>query len=269
MGLADIIPGISGGTIAFITHIYERLIQAVTNLLALPQKLYQAVTNRTSIQQELQEADTAFLALIALGALSALALMSFAVDYLFTYHPQTTLAFFIGLILAASATLTYELQKTPRVLAFFILGALLGYAVTLLPLLETTTNLFALFALGSVAITAMLLPGISGGYILLIAGQYETLITALQTPIQNLALITVFATGCLAGAAIFSHAIRYVLTNYYQATIALLTGLMLGALNTPITNLQAATTNEPLTLILLSTLAGILLVSWLEYRRRA
>lgn len=267
MGAADVIPGISGGTIAFITHIYERLIQAVSNILGLPKKLYRAYKEQTSIQHTLKEADLTFLFVLVAGVISAAAVMSHAIPAVLNAYPKSTYAFFCGLIIAASVTIYRTVTNSQASTAWLALGIVAGYATTRLPTAQASTNNLLLFVLGAIVICAMLLPGISGSYLLLVAGQYQAVLQAIQQPLTHVAQLASLAAGALLGAALFSHAIAYLLEKHKNNTLALLTGLMLGALAVPIRAIQEATSTESWILIALTALVGAVLVTYLEYLR--
>ena len=267
MGAADIIPGISGGTIAFITHIYERLIRAVSNVLGLPKKLFAVAKKEATLKETLQEADLAFLAVLVAGIISAVAVMSHAIPAILNAYPKSTYAFFCGLIVAASVTIYRSVTTSQASTAWLALGIVAGYATTRLPTAQASTNNLLLFVLGAIVICAMLLPGISGSYLLLVAGQYEAILQAVQQPITHAAQLAALAAGALVGAALFSHAIAYLLANYKNATLALLTGLMLGALAVPIRAIQQATSNESWMLIAAAAILGAAIVTYLEYLR--
>lgn len=269
MGAADIIPGISGGTIAFITHIYDRLIHAVKQLLNLPRQVYAWIRKEKTLRSILQEADLVFLTLLITGILAAITVMSRVIPFLLDTLPRTTFTLFIGLIIGASIAIYQQTNKNLTSAAWIALGTALGYAVTLLPFINAPPTQALLFGLGTITISAMLLPGISGSYLLLVAGQYHTLLLAVQQPIQHIRLLSAFILGALVGAALFSHAIGYALKRFREATLTVLTGLMLGALAVPIQEVLDAPSGEPIILVLISGLFGLVLVMYLEARRQA
>lgn len=263
MGAADIIPGISGGTIALITHIYERLIDAVRGLAQLPQQAWKWVRG----EQRTPTIDAAFLTPLAAGIVLALALMSRVLPVLLEHYPKSMYALFTGLILAATAQLWRTTTQQTSAGAWAAVGAVAGFALTQLPITQTAATPALLLGLGAIVISAMLLPGISGSYLLLIAGQYTTLLAALQQPLAHWQLLAAFLLGAAIGAAVFSHAIHYALAHHEDATLAALTGVMFGALARPVQEIIESQSAEPLVAVLLSAAVGFALVTYLERRR--
>ena len=264
MGAADLIPGISGGTIAFITHIYERLIQAVMNFLHLPKQLF---VQRIGLRAALKEADAAFLSALLGGIFLSIAALSRVVPWLLEVYPRSMYALFIGLIIAASIAIYRETSKGLRGALWLALGVLAGVAIAFIPFTQAAPTNLTFFAVGAVAISAMLLPGISGSYLLLIFGQYQALLVAVQQPLANAATLISFLAGAFVGAALFSHVIAWTLRKGRKATLAVLTGLMLGALIVPYKELSIAASNEPVFVVVLLGVAGVVAVSALEVVR--
>jgi len=254
MGIADSVPGISGGTIALITGIYERLIRAVTQIdpgvLWLVPRLHHRSIRHTFFKR-LREMDALFLVVLGTGVVSAVVTVARAAEYALEQFPGPTFAFFFGLI-AASAVVLADRQwvSSPgRVLAagagfliaFFVAGAA---AEGLLP-----NTLPVVFAAGVIGICGMILPGISGSLILLLLGQYDYLIETLNGFVDGLLLlprgtvddglieggttITAFLGGAVVGVFTVAYVVRWSLERYRRATFAFLVSLMLGSLRFP------------------------------------
>jgi len=150
--------------------------------------------------------------------------------YLLDHHPIQIWSFFFGLILISSPLILRDIKKwNIGIVLSFIAGAIGAYLITILSPTETPTNLFFIFFCGALAICAMILPGISGAFILLLIGKYEYMITALIE--MNIAVILVFATGCFFGLLGFSRLLSWILTHYRFPTLAILAGFMIGSLN--------------------------------------
>lgn len=288
MGAADAVPGVSGGTIALITGIYERLIQALTALHPDPVgHLVRAHRreHRRQLREDLVEMDVPFLVVLGLGMVSAVVLLARVVQVALSSIPAETFAFFFGLI-GASAIALYERQwlATPgRVvsaaagfsLAFLVAGAT-GRGV-----LDPT--LLVVFATGTVAIVGLVLPGISGAFILLLLGQYDYLTATLNSFVDEVFLLVTgsgtdrlaaeatvvltFVAGGLVGLLTIAHAVRFALERYRGATLAFLVSLMVGALRFPALRiLEHTESTSPGTLgvIVLAAIVGAALVLLLD-----
>ncbi|MFC6835816.1 DUF368 domain-containing protein [Halomarina ordinaria] len=285
MGAADAVPGVSGGTIALITGIYERLITAITELdpraLALVPGAIRA-EGRARLRARLVEMDVWFLAALGLGVVTALVTVSRAVEYAEETFPALLFAFFFGLIAASAVVLYGEVDvSTPRrafaglagvVLAFVVAGEVAGALPHTLPVVAVA---------GAVAICAMILPGISGAFILLLLGQYIYLTETLSTFVDALlALVTggdasalvaagsvvaVFGVGAVAGLLTIAHVVKYALTHYRAATLTFLVSLMVGALRYPaeqvLGNVGAWTPARALPVLAAALVGGVLVVA--------
>lgn len=226
MGAADVIPGVSGGTVAFITGIYEELINSIKSIdLDAFRLLFQF-----RIIEFWKKINGNFLICVLAGIVTSLLSLSKLMTYLLEQHPISIWSFFFGLILVSSPLILRDIKKWDFSTALsFIAGIVLAYLITVLSPTETPTNLFFIFFCGAIAICAMILPGISGAFILLLIGKYEYMITAL---IQfNIPVIIVFVLGCFLGLLGFSHFLSWILKNYRFPTLALLAGFMIGSLN--------------------------------------
>ncbi|MFP4063281.1 MAG: DUF368 domain-containing protein [Halochromatium sp.] len=225
MGAADVVPGISGGTIAFITGIYQELLDSLKSI------------NLDSARRLFSEGPLAFWQAIngpfLLALLLGIGIGIFSLAQVFTFllehHAVLLWAFFFGLILASAIYVARQLSWSMANAAMGIAGAVFAFSITLVTPAETTHALWFVFLSGLIAICAMLLPGISGSFILLLLGQYGFIMGAISD--LNLVIIMVFGTGAAIGLLAFSHLLSWLLDRYPNSTIALLTGFMIGALN--------------------------------------
>ena len=226
MGAADVIPGVSGGTVAFITGIYEELIDSIKSI---DLKAFRSLFS-FRIVDFWKKINGSFLICVLAGIVTSLLSLSKLMTYLLENHPISIWSFFFGLILVSSPLILRDIKKWNLFTAIaFIAGIGLAYLITVLAPTETPTNFFFIFFCGALAICAMILPGISGAFILLLIGKYEYMITAL---IQfNMPVIIVFALGCFLGLLGFSHFLSWILKHYRFPTLALLAGFMIGSLN--------------------------------------
>lgn len=226
MGAADVVPGVSGGTVAFITGIYEELIQSIKSIDLNAIKLLL----RFQIAEFWKLINGNFLITLVGGIFVSLLSLSKLMIYLLKHHPISIWSFFFGLILISTPLILRDVKKwSAAPVLTFLVGAALAYWITIVSPAETPTNMFFIFLCGAIAICAMILPGISGAFILLLLGKYEFMITALTE--FNIPVILVFITGCVLGLLGFSHFLNWILKNYRYATMTLLAGFMLGSLN--------------------------------------
>lgn len=226
MGAADIVPGVSGGSVALITGIYQELLVSINsfnvhNLLVL---------KSFRIKEFYRRVNGNFLLSLLIGIMTSIFTLSGVITYLMDEHPIPLWSFFSGLILIAAFVILKELKQWNLGVVLAILaGTALAWWVTNLPPTTTPDDDWFIFVAGAIAICAMILPGISGSFILLILGQYERILQAvLDKDIFTLAL---FASGCLVGILSFSRVVSYLLRKFHTATIGLLSGFMLGSVN--------------------------------------
>lgn len=226
MGSADVIPGVSGGTIAFITGIYDELIDSLKSIdLVAIQLLF-----KLKIADAWKRVNGTFLLAILAGIVTSLLSLAKLMTYLLREYPIQTWSFFMGLILVSSMLIFRDIKKwNVGIIISAIAGMVIAYTITILSPAETPTSLPFIFFCGSLAICAMILPGISGAFILLLIGKYEYMITALTS--FNLLVIVVFAMGCVVGLTLFSKFLGWILHHYRFQTVGLLAGFMLGSLN--------------------------------------
>lgn len=228
MGTADIVPGVSGGTIAFITGIYEALLTAIASINS---GLVLQVL-RLNLKQALAGLHLRFLVTLVCGIALAVISTSHLMHYLLTEHAVQTWSVFFGLITASILVVAHSINKRFTSFPALILGAILAYGITGLIPLYTPEEPWFIFFSGMIAICAMILPGLSGSFILLILGKYAFITAALRNPVNpdNLETILIFITGCLVGILGFSRILRYGLARWHDYTLALLTGIMLGSM---------------------------------------
>jgi putative membrane protein len=226
MGAADVIPGVSGGTIAFITGIYEELINSIKSVDGNAIKLL--FSGQIKIFWE--RINGSFLLVLVSGIVLSLVSLAKLIIYLMEYHPIPLWSFFFGLILISAFIVVREVEKFRiRVVLAGIAGIAIAYFITTATPAETPEALWFIFLAGCIAISAMILPGISGSFILLILAKYQFIIESLST--FNVPVLIVFGLGCIVGLAAFSRIISWIFTHYHDLTVALLSGFMIGSLN--------------------------------------
>ncbi|AEH00061.1 DUF368 domain-containing protein [Lacinutrix sp. 5H-3-7-4] len=226
MGAADAVPGVSGGTIAFIAGIYEELITTISNINL---SLFKTLKNQ-GLKAFWKQANGNFLLALLLGIIVSFVSFMRIAKYLLEQHPILIWSFFFGLILVSIYFVGKQITKwRPLTIMAVIVGALIAYYVTNLPSLAANNNPWFLFFAGAIAICAMILPGISGSFILVILGAYKTLSNAFND--FDIKKIAIFATGAVVGLLSFSRILKWLFKNYNNATLALLTGFILGSLN--------------------------------------
>lgn len=262
MGIADAIPGVSGGTIALITGIYQRLIQGINDINTLILKEI-AKRNIKKAIINIKKIDFSLFIPLILGIGISLITISHVIGYLLTSYTSITYSFFLGLILI-SAIFVYRNTRGnhKKNFPYVLLGFVFAIWFTGLTALKTNNSLIALFFSGAIAICAMILPGISGAFILVLLNKYELLILALKNLlIEKLA---VFILGAIVGILSFSNLLDYLLRKHKSATMSFLTGLMLGSLRTPYEKIISS--QYDFISIIISGLFGIILVIFLEKR---
>lgn len=227
MGVCDIIPGVSGGTMALITGIYERLIKAVGNIG--PDILITFLKRDwDGFLEELKRIDLLFLIVLAAGIGTSFILMSNIILILLNDYSAETYSFFLGLI-AASAVVIYAGSGpvSVRTVSGLIAGIIIGLIVSGLSAVDPGHSLPVLFITGAFAICAMVLPGISGAYITMIMNQYEYMLHAIKT--LSVIDIAAYMGGAVIGILLFTKALKYLISHYHALMLAVLTGFMLGS----------------------------------------
>ena len=226
MGIADLVPGVSGGTIAFVSGIYDRLLSAVGAWSApAPWQLLL----RGKIRELWRLADGAFMCALLAGIAAAALAFSGPLHNLLETQLHLLLGFFLGLVLASAAAVALRMRAPAWThLPLFAAGIALGAAILILsPAGDFSPGLLALFLCGAAAICAMILPGISGSYILLILGAYPAVIAALKE--RDFLTLLVFAAGCGLGLLLFARVLAFLLGKFRDGMTAMLIGVMLGA----------------------------------------
>ncbi|NRB41097.1 MAG: DUF368 domain-containing protein [Pseudomonadales bacterium] len=226
MGAADVVPGVSGGTVAFITGIYEELLSSIksvnpkTAMLLFsegPKAFWSAINGN-------------FLAALLTGIITSFLSLAHLITWLMAEHPLLLWSFFFGLVAASAVYIAKELDK--RAIGnwlMLLVGFVVAFWITSTQPAEVEATNVKIFFAGAIAICAMILPGISGSFILLLLGLYSVILTAVKS--LDVAVVLVFIAGCLVGLLSFVHLLSWLLKRFRAATIALLTGFLLGSLN--------------------------------------
>ena len=226
MGGADVIPGVSGGTIAFITGIYSELLHSIKSIDHQAMRLL--FTFR--LADFWKKINGSFLLAVVAGVLTSLLSLAKLMVHLLENYPIRVWSFFFGLILISSPLILRTIRRwNIATVICLLIGVVIAYLITILAPTQSPEGLWFVFIAGAIAICAMILPGISGAFILLLIGKYEFIMRALID--VNLPVIVVFASGCIVGIISFSWVLTWILDNYHDITIALLAGFMLGSLN--------------------------------------
>lgn len=225
MGAADVIPGVSGGTIAFLTGIYQELLDSIKSVDFKAIKLL--FTFR--IGKFWKKINGNFLFSLILGILISFFSLAKLMTYLMEHHPIPLWSFFFGLIIASAVLILRDIKwYLPKYLIPLVIGTAIGAAICLLSPAETPDQLWFIFLCGAIAICAMILPGISGSFILLLLGKYTYMLNALTE--LDIVLILTFVAGAVIGIVSFSHFLSWLLKKYHTMTISLLAGIMIGSL---------------------------------------
>lgn len=226
MGAADIVPGVSGGSIALIAGIYQHLLDSINsfnleNILLL--KSFEFKSFYTKV-------NGSFLLSLLLGILTSVFALSKVITFLMNNHPIPLWSFFCGLILVSAFLILKDIKKWHLgVVIAVIIGTAIAWWVTNLPPTTSPDAHWFTFVAGAIAICAMILPGISGSFILLILGKYEPILKAVSD--KDIFTLALFASGCVVGILAFSRVVSFLLRKFHSATIGLLSGFMLGSVN--------------------------------------
>ena len=226
MGAADVVPGVSGGTIAFIAGIYDELINSIKSIHMHSLKLL--FTGKIAAFWKAVNGN--FLFALLLGIAISVFSLAKLITYLLLNEPVLVWSFFFGLVLASTWFVTKDIKGWNwKTVAGFVGGAVIAYYITVATPAETSTNLMFIFLCGAIAICAMILPGISGSFILVLLGKYFYVMEAVKT--LDLVVLGVFAFGAALGITSFSRVLSYALKNFRNITLSVLSGFMLGSLN--------------------------------------
>lgn len=227
MGAADVVPGVSGGTIAFITGIYQPLLDAIQTV----DRNFFRLIFQGRFLQAFQRIPWAFLVPLLAGIACSIFSLAKLVLYLLHSYPVVVWSFFFGLIAASIVLLFRDLGRRGwKEGTSFAVGAAFAWWLSGAEAISMSQAPLMLFAAGFIAICAMILPGISGAFILVLLGQYQYVLSAVTT--LNLPILAVFALGCVCGLLIFARVLNFCLRRYHDATLALLIGIMAGSLRT-------------------------------------
>lgn len=226
MGAADVVPGVSGGTIAFISGIYEELITSINNINLSLVPLFR----KEGAKAVWNKINGNFLASLFLGIfISVLSLAKF-LSWLLENEPILLWSFFFGLVVASIFMVAKEITKwNLGSILVFIAGSILAYFITELPVNDNVDSLPFLFLSGALAICAMILPGISGAFILVLLGSYKTILDAVHE--RDIKIILTVGVGAIFGLLSFARLLKWMFNHYKNITLALLTGFILGSLN--------------------------------------
>ncbi len=226
MGGADVIPGVSGGTIAFITGIYEELIRSIKSINpALVKILF-----KEGFQVAWHKINGNFLLAVVTGILISVFSLAKVISWLLANHPMLVWAFFFGLIIGSAVFIGRKIEKwSAGVYFFLIIGTVLAYYVTIATPATTPESRWFIFLSGAIALCALILPGISGAFILVLLGKYEFMLNAVKD--LQAGIIAIFATGGIIGVIAFSNIISWLFKRHPNQTMALLSGFMIGSLN--------------------------------------
>lgn len=225
MGAANVIPGVSGGTVAFITGIYERLINALKNIdLEAIKLLFSG-----KLKLVLERIDFYFLAILFSGVFISILSLAKLLEIAFERYETLTLAFFFGLIVASVWAVSRQIgSRSISVVFSFIIGCGIAIAIAFLPPAQPNDSFLYLTLCGVVAVCSMILPGLSGSYILLLMGNYILVLRAISS--LDVSILLPIAIGCVLGLISLSRLLSYLFKNFKDLTIALLSGFVAGSL---------------------------------------
>lgn len=225
MGAADVVPGVSGGTIAFITGIYDTLLESIRRIN--PSLL--GIWKREGFKSAFNYINGFFLISLFSGILTSIATLAKFISWSLVTHPIPTWSFFFGLILVSVFHMLKQVEhRTLSKWVYLLLGVAFAYSITVLNPVSLEPNSVNVLIAGAIAICAMILPGISGSFILLLIGMYTTILGAVKG--AQIDILLLFVAGCVIGLLTFSHILSWLLKRYREMTLMFLTGLMLGTL---------------------------------------
>jgi len=226
MGAADVVPGVSGGTIAFISGIYEELISSINNINL---DLFKTL-KKEGFKTAWKQLNGNFLVALFLGIFISLFSLAKFLSWLLENEPILLWSFFFGLVTASIFLVGKEIKNWNFIsVMVLLLGAALAFFITTLPPSENVNSLPFLFLSGALAVCAMILPGISGAFILVLLGSYKTILDAVHE--RDIKMVATVAIGAVFGLLSFARLLKWMFKNYKNTTLALLTGFILGSLN--------------------------------------
>ncbi len=226
MGAADVVPGVSGGTIAFITGIYEELVHSIKNIN------FRTISTlwKEGLPAFWKAVNGSFLLSLVGGILISVLTLARILEYLLVNHPILIWSFFFGLVIGSAIFVARSIEKwNTWTIISGVAGIAIAWIITSFTPAETSEAYWFIFLSGALAICAMILPGISGSFILLLLGKYQFILTALNE--GKISILAVLLTGALTGIIAFSHLLSWLLEKFHHLTIAMLAGFMIGSLN--------------------------------------
>lgn len=226
MGAADMVPGVSGGTVAFITGVYEELLDSLKKMT--PGSL--ALWYREGFGAFWRHINGFFLLSLFCGVLFSVISLANLVTWLLANHPLLVWGFFFGMVLASTIYIARPLPfRQPLIICLFLVGVVIASGISMIRPAQLPGEWWVVFIAGSIAICAMLLPGASGSFMLILMGLYGFILQSLVD--FNLIILLSFVAGCATGLLLFSHLLSWLLKQYHDVTLALMTGFLLGSLN--------------------------------------
>ena len=227
MGAADVVPGVSGGTIAFISGIYEELLTSISSINLQTLKILKT----QGIKVFWKAINGNFLVALLSGIFISVLSLAKLISWLLEHKPVMVWSFFFGLVLASILYVGRQITKwNPLVVIALIFGSILAfYITTLQPLITENSSPLFMFLAGALAICAMILPGISGAFILVLLGAYKPVLDAVHN--RDVKLLGIIAAGAIVGLLTFSNILKWLFAHYKNSTLAILTGFILGSLN--------------------------------------
>ena len=233
MGIAEAIPGVSGGTIAFVFKIYRELLETIKSFT--PSSI--GLVFRGKLVEFFKRVNGTFLLFLGVGMVLGIVIGVFAISFLIENEKEALWAFFFGLVLASSVYLAKDIKWRWWLLVLFLIGVLISYSILLITPAAGSDNPLFIFFCGLVAVSALMLPGLSGSFILLLLGMYTKVIGSLKNLIsspgigEDLRIMVLFACGCLVGLITFSRALSYTFKRYFEPTMAIMIGILVGSLS--------------------------------------
>ncbi len=226
MGAANVIPGVSGGTIALLTGIFNELIEALNSILSVSSW---KLLLKGEFKEFWKNIHGTFLLWLGVGVIVSVFSLAKLMEYVLAYHPIQTWAFFFGLIVVSGAYMLYDIKdwKVTDGL-WLVFGVFLGAMICLLSPTQTTDASWFIMVCGAIAICTMILPGISGSFILVLFGKYEYIMGAISE--LNWPVLIMFGIGCVLGIAAFSKFLHWLIAHYERPTLITLIGFTLGSL---------------------------------------
>lgn len=240
MGAADVVPGVSGGTIAFITGIYEELIATIHNFNLSFFKVWKS----EGFIAAWKAYNLSFLLILVSGILTSILSLAKLITWLLDTHPVLIYAFIVGLILASVYFVGKQIRRWRiSTIVLLVLFTFVGYYITIVEPMSAPDSYWFLFLSGAIGIIAMILPGISGSFILLLLGSYQVVLSTVndfresitsadwELFSNSLFKLLVLVSGMIVGIKVFSRVLTWLFKNHHDITLAVLTGLMIGAMN--------------------------------------